>query len=429
MNRHAIFVQVGATRDGLEPYLACARARDMRAVLVETPAYLAWRTWLGRPRFDLEIPVADPQRPAAVRDALSAAGVTADLVLTGFERYVQCGFALARELAVPPWPHHGAGFVPVDKRGQRALLRSGAPTVRQPGYVAGQLDEPAPVADQLRYPQVVKPADGGGGLGVMLVEDAAQRAAALARIRATDNYGGGRFAGAIVEEFVEGVEWSAQGVVVAGRPVLVGACEKIVIAEPVPDDPDMRGFREIGHVAHRGDAAPPALRELAESAVAAFGLREGPFHIDAILADSADSADSAAYFVEAGFRLSGAGLVRLIARATGVDWADLVFRVHLGEPLPATAHPAGTPVVIGQVAATRPADLDAARGLAGDGLDVEIEEFPPPPDPAGIGTDPASLASDLARHGGYAGRIVVTGPEHGMVRAALTRCAGTRLGV
>jgi ATP-grasp domain len=423
MTRHATFVQVGATRDGLETYLDCARTRGMRAVLVETPAYLAWRARLGRRQFDAEIPVADPQHPGAVRAALSTAGVTVGLVLTGFERYVGCGFALAHELAVPPWPSCGAGFTPVDKRGQRALLTAAAPAVRQPRYLTIGPDREVPATERLGYPQVVKPTDGGGGLEVTLVEDAAQRAAALARIGATANYGGGRFAGAIIEEFVEGTEWSAQGVVVAGRPVLVAACEKIVTLEPAPGDPTACGFRETGHLAHRADAAPPALRELATSAIATLGLREGPFHVDAILTDDA------AYFIEAGFRLSGGGLSRLVAKATGIDWADLVFRAHLGEPMPATTATTATAPVTGQVTATHPAELDVARSLVGDGLDVEILQLPPTPDPASIGADPSSLASDLARHTGFAGRIVIAGSERNTVRAALERCVGTRLGV
>ena len=43
------FVQLGATRDGLDPYLHAARARGMQAVLIETPDYIALRQQNDQP--------------------------------------------------------------------------------------------------------------------------------------------------------------------------------------------------------------------------------------------------------------------------------------------------------------------------------------------------------------------------------------------
>src|SRR4051794_39591303 len=113
------FVQVGATRDGLDPYLDCARRRGLTAVLVETAAYLRWRRELGRRPFDLEIAAGEPGDPAQVAAALAAHDVRPALVLTGFERYARSGFAVAKRLAVPPWPRVGVDFVPVHKLQQR----------------------------------------------------------------------------------------------------------------------------------------------------------------------------------------------------------------------------------------------------------------------------------------------------------------------
>jgi hypothetical protein len=43
-----LFVQIGATRDGLDPYLQTARAYGMKAILIETPDYMRLRKALGR---------------------------------------------------------------------------------------------------------------------------------------------------------------------------------------------------------------------------------------------------------------------------------------------------------------------------------------------------------------------------------------------
>ena len=53
--------------------------------------------------------------------------------------------------------------------------------------------------DALLYPRVIKPVDGGGGLGIWLVEEPSQLDAAVTKLVETMNYGGRGFSGFIVE--------------------------------------------------------------------------------------------------------------------------------------------------------------------------------------------------------------------------------------
>ncbi|MFJ6752112.1 acetyl-CoA carboxylase biotin carboxylase subunit family protein [Streptomyces sp. NPDC091266] len=431
------FIQVGATRDGLDPYLDCARRRGMRAVLVETPAYLRWRRLLGRRGFDVEVAVSRPQDPDAVRAALASAAVTPGLVLTGFERYVYAGFALARALRVAPWPGVGDAFRPLDKREQRETLLRGAPLVAQPRFVPLRPGD-ADAVDQLGFPQVIKPADGGGGLGVLLVDGAAQRHRALDRVRALVNYGGGAFSGIVAEEFVKGPEVSLQGVAHAGDAVLLSVCEKLTCLEEVPGESGLSGFREVGHVAGPGDGASSALRELAQACLDATGYRAGPFHIDVI------QGPAGPVFVEMGFRLSGGGLVALVEKATGADWAELAFRAHLGDAapvrLPSPDGGAGGPSVpdapdgprgagvAGQISAVSEQELAAAEALQEPGVTVEIHRAAPPPDTSALpAEDLPVLASDLARHTGAAGRVVLSGGPGDRIPALLHSLVAHRL--
>ncbi|MEU4714825.1 ATP-grasp domain-containing protein [Micromonospora purpureochromogenes] len=417
------FVQVGATRDGLDPYLDQARQRGMRAVLVETPAYLRWRRALGRRPFDVEMAVDQPQDVERVIAALRGHDVAPALLLCGFERYVGSAFAAARRLRVPPWPRVGETFHPLDKLRQREALARQAPHLPQPGIALldrhGRCDGP-----ELRYPQVVKPVDGGGGLGVLLVDGAEERGRALAAIGALSNYGGGAFGAVVAEEFVKGPEVSIQAVAHDGRAVLVSVCDKITTIErhPGPGGAELVSFREVGHVARHGGLADPELRRLTQAAIDAVGYREGPFHVDAIRGTAGP------VFLEMGFRLSGGGLVALVERATGVSWPSVVFQAHLdGRPPRLPAPPAGRRGVAGQVAVTAPAEWDAARALDTARLGVDLRPAPVPAADAPAAADRAALGSDLLRHTGALGRVVVTGDHVDEVRAALESLVRHRL--
>ncbi len=410
------FVQLGATRDGLDPYLDCARHRGMRAVLVETPAYLRWRRMLGRASFDLELPVEQPQDPAAVAAALAEAEVVPRLVLSGFERYVYAGFDLARTVRSAPWPYTGEGFRPLDKYQQRqALLRAGA-QVHQPRFALIGTARTA----ELDYPQVVKPSDGGGGLGVLLVDDPDQRSRAVELIQGMRNYGGGEFVSVIAEEFVKGPELSLQGVAHDGRPYLLSVCEKLTTLEEVPQAPGLSGFREVGHLARHGGTAATALLELAERSLRAVGYQEGPFHVDVI------QGQTGPVFVEMGFRLSGGGLVALVEKATGASWAEAVFTVHLDRRPPTV--PPSQQRAVGQITAVSQRELSAGAELARIGHQVEVVHAAPLP--AGDALDAADrdvLAADLSRHTGSVGRVLVTAANCSEAHALLRPLVATRL--
>lgn len=129
----------------------------------------------------------------------------------------------------------------------------------------------APVS--LGFPLVVKPADGGGGLGVFLVESPEDVPVALNRVAWLRNDGGGEFPGLLVEQFLSGTEFSLQGVVRDSKVVIFTTCEKVIAREPV--------------------AGAAALKE---------------------------------------FQLSGGAVAGLVCRTTGTDWAEVTFCTHLGGP-------------------------------------------------------------------------------------------------
>ncbi len=422
------FVQVGATRDGLDPYLDAARRRGMQAILVETPAYLRWRRHLGRRPFDVEVPVEHPADVAEVRQALEARGVTVALLLAGFERYVTSAFTLAAALEKGPrnrWPY--GPFDPVDKWGQRDALTRRCPEVLQPRHASLAVGAPDTEGAMARvgFPLVVKPSNGGGGLGVFLVENAEQRDRALATLTSLANYDGAPFERVILEEFVEGREHSIQGMASEGRAFILTTCEKFITREPAPGASGLAGFREAGHMATHGDRTAPALRALTQACLDATGYREGPFHVDII------QNARGAFFVEMGFRLSGGGIVALVERTTGMKWAELVFEVHLGErALVLAPVREGPGAYVGQVTCTSEEELVAGEQLRARGVDAEVLRITPPRFEEGSSApSEETLASDKLRHTGFAGRVIVRGSTLDEVRQHLRGCIASRLGV
>jgi biotin carboxylase len=404
----------------------------MPTVLVETPDYLRWRDVLGRRRFDEVVPVERPADAAAVVAAVGAAGRRQGrpvaLMLAGFERYVASTLTAARELDVRP-AGQSVGFGAPYKRGQRAAVTTANPRrVRQPRHVTvrslNELRDLGRAADHPTFPVVVKPGDGGGGLGVLLVSQVDGLPGAAETLAGMTNYDGGGFDGWLVEEYVKGVELSVQAVAVNGAARIITSCEKLITIETAPEFPLVSSFRESGHVAQPGEEADPVLRDFADECLRAVGYRQGPFHLDLIR-----DGDSL-HLLEMGFRLSGMRVVELVRRVSGVDWAEVVFRIHLGDApvdealVPRSGvngHRYGGQFTIrhaDQYAAAERLRLDPSADCG-----IDVERFSPPDLPAEWRTDlPRSLRSDLHRHAGAVGRVVVTAPTPHQVARALEWC-------
>ncbi len=411
----ALFVQIGATRDGLDPYLHAARAHAMQAVLIETPDYIRLRRALGRQEFDITLAVEHPAHEDEVVAALEQLPDIPSIILAGFERYIYNVYRIAHRLHIPPCDEK-THFAPPDKAMQRTMLTRKHIPIQQPGYITlehGMLTEQELAS--LAYPVVVKPVDGGGGLGIFLAYNFAEVKAALARLHATANYDGEAFSGVIIEEYIRGTEYSIQGVAHDGRSQILALCKKVILIEPIEAENQITlySFREAGHLASAGDQADAATQQFSQACVDAFGYRNGPFHIDMI-----ETSDGYA-FLEMGFRLSGNGLAKLVRLVSGYDWGEEVFSIFTGVR-------AAPPLQIdkalrfgGQITATSQKALDTAHQLQEQGYAIEIDLFPSVSAPVAT----RSLEADLSRHLGTRGRIIVRASSMEEVERILERCS------
>lgn len=384
-----IFLQIGATRDGQNPYCAVAQREGYFTVLAEMGDFVDYQSLSLQLPFDLIVRLDRPENPWEVLQACLHAGLLEhpQVVLAGFEAY-NASAGRVRELLAGP--DAGPGFIPPDKYAQRMALRKARPDFPQPEFrfFASPLSI-RDARDALIYPCVIKPVDGGGGLGIWLVEQPQQLDTAIARLLETMNYGGRRFSGFIVERWLGGDEYSLQGVVDNGHAVALTCCQKVI--EQHVDAEGCISFYESGHVAVQARQLPAAFTRLMRFCCESFGYRQGAFHIDFIMVNGEP------HFLEMGFRLSGMGVVNLVEEVTGINWAEIAFQIEAGRGLPAL-HFSAPAQAMGRLRLRQRLQYNAAEDwIAHHHGGQLLPALPLPP----LQVSPrSSLYADLTRHAG-----------------------------
>lgn len=232
-------------------------------------------------------------------------------VTTANDVYARLAAQVAAELGLPG-PDVAAVARSVSKANQKALLAdSGLPTAR---FVDGSLtDLPAlwGALGALRFPVVLKPAEGSASHGVRRCADlkeARQHAEALAEeFRA--NRRTGLTERVIVEEFLEGDEYCVE--YFDGR--FAGAMRKLKRRG--------EGFLERGYTSEL-DLDDTALRRLIDAgtkAVALAGLAWGPVHLDCIVRDGVP------YVIELNPRIAGSFICDIVRDGYGFDVAGALL--------------------------------------------------------------------------------------------------------
>lgn len=258
--------------------------------------------------------VVDLGDPAAVLAA--ARRMRADGVLTYDERYVELTARLAADLGLPYAAPEAIATCKDKLRLRRVLREHGLSPVRF--GVAHNLADAVRVAAEVGYPLVLKPRALAGSAGVVRVDDAEALAAAFEQ--ADDAHIGtirSAYAGVLVEECLEGPEYSVDGVTAGGRTTPVVVAEKVVDLPPYYEE-----------VAHFVPARPtPGLDEALELVAAvhrAAGLDRIATHTEFRLTPAGPR------IIEVNVRLGGDLIPYLGLLATGVDLPAAAADVALG---------------------------------------------------------------------------------------------------
>ncbi|MFF1693106.1 ATP-grasp domain-containing protein [Streptomyces sp. NPDC058257] len=200
--------------------------------------------------------------------------------------------------------------------GDKAAFHAVAASCGVTGYGWTASDNPEEVAvkaAQLRFPLVVKPADGSGSKGVTLVTASGDLSAAISYAH---SYSVSQIV--IAEEFVQGRPLAIEVFMRNGQALLICIKDKEFIdgtfvvrrlctAQLLPET-------------HR------RLESTVERLCRALGVVDGPANFDAVL-----GADGRERVIEANTRLGGDGVPRLLAAAYGVDVVRALISLALGE--------------------------------------------------------------------------------------------------
>ena len=216
--------------------------------------------------------------------------------------------------------------------------------------VVATLAEAETFAAELDRPVIVKPANRQGSVGTVIVRDSARLAEAWAQSLDRDE---GILVPdrpfpvkTLIEEFVEGREYSVEALVQNGRMIFsnVTAKELFPGARPV----------ERAHMVPA--PLPPAsyarLVERTQMLLQIVEFRDGIVHCEWLLRDEEPC------LVECAGRFAGDGIIDLISRAYSFDIVDVYHRLMRGEPIDPLPSQAGRTAAIRFLSA-RPGHLRA----------------------------------------------------------------------
>ncbi|MFJ3794337.1 ATP-grasp domain-containing protein [Kitasatospora sp. NPDC090091] len=300
--------------DMAELALDQAHTRGLRTHLTNQEAVLAATPDVTRRAGAVSaVDFALPGESAAWARTRAGAGERFDAVLALQEMAQVAAAETAEALGLPGNPPEAVRRVRTKDACREALAAAG---FRQP---AVRLCADRPEAeDFLRAstgPWIVKPRDAMGSTGVSRVTGPADLPAAVALLP-----GEGPF---LVEEFVQGAEYSVEGLFLDGAPVVLAVTEKEKVEPPF--------FVEIGHIlpAELPEATRQEIEQQVAQALTVLGLRSGGFHVELWLSPDG------VVLGEVHGRFGGDWIHRMLAHAVpGLELYGLIYDDLLGRPLP-----------------------------------------------------------------------------------------------
>ncbi|MFE4536903.1 ATP-grasp domain-containing protein [Streptomyces scopuliridis] len=369
-----------------------ARARGLRTqvtnladTLTATPAVTAAADGAGAVDF------TRPGDTAGWAAARAAAGERPAVVFGVRELAQEAVAETARALALPGNPPAAVRRIRTKDACRAALAAAG---FRQPAVrlCADEAEARAFLAGSAG-PWVVKPRDGMDSAGVRKITDADELPAALAQLPERD-------VPFLIEEFVDGAEFSVEGVFLGGSPRVLAVTAKEKLAPPY--------FVEIGHVlpADIPEETRRRIENTVTTALTALELSFGLFHVELWL-----TADGIV-LGEVHARIGGGWIHRMLPHALpGLELYGTVYDDVLGRP---TRLP-----VASRAAATRYFAPPAGRVVAVEGWDAVRSH--PAVLHAELHASPGDVISGFRCGGDRVGAVVVGAPTPAEARELARR--------
>lgn len=274
-----------------------------------------------------------------------------DGVLSSCDYYLPTVAAVAAELGLPGPSRDAVAAACNKERTRRICAAAGVPG---PEFaVAAEWTVIESAATRIGFPVVVKPVDLCGGMFVRRVDAVDELRSAVEEIAGfpVNARGQVRAPEILVEQCLDGPEFSVETVTFGGLTTVVGVTDKQVVGEP--------WFIEAGHMfpADLDPAVETEIGDVARAAIAALGLDGTVAHTEIKL--TADGPK----LVEVNPRPAGNRITELVRRVTGIDLAAVHADLALGREPDLT--PAETGIGSAAIAFLIPDRSGVLRTIAG----------------------------------------------------------------
>ncbi|MEU5658879.1 ATP-grasp domain-containing protein [Streptomyces sp. NPDC047737] len=262
----------------------------------------------------------DTNDEQALADAVLAyhAEHPVDAIVPGAEFYIPAVTRLVHRLGLPGLPLEA-----IDPVRNKALMRerTAAAGLRVPRHVrAGTPEEIERAAETIGFPCVIKPVESSGSIHVRRADTAGELRAAFEELAADRrlDLGFAMDTRVVVEEYVTGPEFSADGYVHDGEVVVLSVTRKLLGPEPY--------FVELGHIVP-SDVPADVLERVTEyvrGVTEAVSITSGPFHCELRLPEDEP------VLIEIAARLPGDRITELVQLATGTSMSRVMLAAYLG---------------------------------------------------------------------------------------------------
>lgn len=379
--KRLVFVESNTTGTGM---LALARARELglAPVLLTSKA----DRYPGVGEADCAIVRCDTNSVDELTTALRAAFELDELagVTTTSEFYLEAAASLAASLGLPGNPSAAVAACRRKSETRRLLTEAGLP---QPvSVLVTRTTEVSAAVKRVGLPCVVKPTSDSASTGVLLctsLQQAQDHTATL--LRTTRNIRGQDVPHEVlVEQFVQGPEFSVETFIVDGTCHVVGITRKSLSPAPL--------FVELRHTfpAPVDDAVSQEIEKVVRTAIEAIGLCHGACHTELRLAAAGPT------IIEINARLAGGMIPELIRLAGGPDLLTQQLRAAAGMAVDLAQGPLG-PAGVCFITSDEQGRLESVDGVEQarqlDGVaEVRISRLP---------GDPIRAATDAYDRIGY----------------------------
>lgn len=249
-----------------------------------------------------------------------------DAILTLYDPAVSFTARAAAMLGLPGLSEHVA-LAARDKSCMRTRFKEAG--LNYPAFVKIERSEDVAAAEALQFPVVVKPTSGYSSQGVIRINSAKNLRHAINEVNVINqenliklSYSGQRkFAGVIVEEFIDGPEYAIESFACGGKVHVLSIGYK--------GNPKGPYFEEGIYLAPAPlpDAVRSAIIDQVRRAIVALGITDGPTHTELRLRNGTKP-----HVLEIGARIGGSGISHfIVSQSAGINYARLALDNALAE--------------------------------------------------------------------------------------------------